>query len=164
MLAAPALLHDSQRLDALRELLILDTPPEERFDRITQFASEEFDMPIVIVSLVDAERQWFKSRVGLDVCETDRSISFCGHALAQPSLFLVEDATKDERFFDNPLVTGAPHVRFYVGAPLQLPNGEIVGTLCMIDHVTRTFDDMDAAILSSLRELVVGELVARGEA
>ena len=161
MLAAPIPDNDTQRLDALRELLILDTPPEQRFDRIVQFAAEEFDMPIVLVSLVDAKRQWFKARVGLDACETDRESSFCGHAIHRPELFIVENALDDERFFDNPLVTGAPHIRFYAGAPLQLPGGEIVGTLCMIDSRPRRLDAVDQAIFSSLRELVVGELVGQ---
>ena len=161
MLPAPTPADDAQRLDALRALLILDTPPEQRFDRIVQFAADEFDIPIVLVSLVDAKRQWFKARVGLDACETDRESSFCGHAIQRPELFIVENALDDERFFDNPLVTGAPHIRFYAGAPLQLPGGEIVGTLCLIDSRPRQLDDIDRAILSSLRELVVGELVGQ---
>ena len=152
---------DEQRLQALREMLILDTPPEERFDRVVKFASEEFDMPMVLVSLVDAKRQWFKARVGLDACETDRDISFCGHAIVQPQVLVVEDALQDERFHDNPLVTGSPHIRFYAGAPLQLAGGAIIGTLCMIDRRPRTLDAMEPAIFGSLRELVVSELVSR---
>jgi GAF domain-containing protein len=139
---------------------VLDTPPEERFDRIVQFAAEEFDVPIALVSLVDAERQWFKARVGMDVCETARDISFCGHAIVQSDLFVVEDAADDERFADNPAVAGPPYVRFYAGAPLRLPQGAIVGTLCMVDHRPRTLDELDRAILASLRDLVVAELVA----
>ena len=161
MIPAPIPTDDEQRLRALRELLILDTPPEDRFDRIVKFASEEFDMPIVLVSLVDAKRQWFKARLGLDVCETDRASSFCGHAITQPQLLVVEDTLQDERFHDNPLVVGAPNIRFYAGAPLQLPGGEIVGTLCMIDRRPRTLDAMDRAIFGSLRERVVGELVSQ---
>jgi len=161
MISAPIPPADERRLQALREMLILDTPPEERFDRIVRFASDEFDMPIAMVSLVDAKRLWFKARVGLDVCEVDREISFCGHAIAQPQILVVEDALHDERFHDNPLVTGAPHARFYAGAPLQLPGGEIIGTLCMIDRQPRTLDDIDLAIFSSLRELVVSELVSQ---
>ncbi len=161
MISAPIPPADERRLQALREMLILDTPPEERFDRIVRFASGEFDMPIVMVSLVDAKRLWFKARVGLDVCEVDREISFCGHAIVQPQILVVEDALHDERFHDNPLVTGAPHARFYAGAPLQLPGGEIIGTLCMIDRQPRTLDDIDLAIFSSLRELVVSELVSQ---
>ncbi len=161
MIPAPIPADDERRLQALREMLILDTPPEERFDRVVRFASEEFDMPMVLVSLVDAQRQWFKARVGVDACETDRESSFCGHAILQPQMMIVEDATRDERFHDNPLVTGAPFVRFYAGAPLQLPGGEIVGTLCMIDRQPRTLDAIDLAIFGSLRELVVSELLSQ---
>ncbi len=161
MIPAPIPADDEQRLRALREMLILDTPPEERFDRVVRFAADEFDMPIVLVSLVDAKRQWFKARVGLDVCETDRESSFCGHAIVRHDLLVVEDALDDERFHDNPLVAGAPHIRFYAGAPLQLPTGEIVGTLCMIDRQPRTLDAVDQAIFGSLRDLVVGELISQ---
>ena len=161
MIAAHIPIDDEPRLQALREILILDTPPEERFDRVVRFAAEEFEMPIVLVSLVDASRQWFKARVGLDVCETDRGSSFCGHAILQPGILVVENALEDERFHDNPLVAGPPDVRFYAGAPLQLPGGEIVGTLCMIDRRPRTLDAIDLAIFGSLRDLVVGELVSQ---
>ena len=161
MIPAPIPNDEAQRLQALREMLILDTPPEERFDRVVQFAAEEFDMPIVLVSLVDASRQWFKARVGMDVCETARAPSFCGHAILKPEMLVVEDALEDERFHDNPLVCGDPRIRFYAGAPLQLPGGEIVGTLCLIDHRPRTLDDLDQAIFRSLRDLVVSELVAQ---
>ncbi len=161
MIPAPIPVDDERRLQALREILILDTPPEERFDRVVRFAAEEFEMPIVLVSLVDAGRQWFKARVGLDVCETDRESSFCGHAIMEPGILIVENALEDERFHDNPLVVGAPALRFYAGAPLQLPGGEIVGTLCMIDRRPRTLDAVDQAIFSSLRDLVVGELVSQ---
>jgi GAF domain-containing protein len=108
MIAAPIPTRDEQRLHALRALLILDTPPEERFDRVVRFAADEFDMPIVLVSLVDAKRQWFKARVGLDACQTDRESSFCGHAIIQPQIMVIEDSHLDERFHDNPLVVGAP--------------------------------------------------------
>lgn len=159
MLPAPIPADDEDRLDALRELLILDTPPEQRFNRIVQFAASEFDMPIALVSLIDKHRQWFKARVGLDACETDREISFCGHAILQPKLFIVPDALHDERFSDNPLVIGEPRVRFYAGAPLRLPSGATVGTLCLIDTQPRHFDATDRAILRSLRQLVLEELV-----
>lgn len=158
MLPAPIPADDPQRLQALRELLILDTPPEERFDRIVAFAADEFDVPIVLVSLVDAQRQWFKARVGLPVCETSREVSFCGHAILQDDLFVIEDALHDERFADNPLVRGDPAIRFYVGAPLRLPSGHAVGTLCLIDRRVRGFDSTDRAILRSLRDLVVEQL------
>ena len=160
MIPAPIPHDEERRIEALRRMLILDTPPEERFDRVVAFASEEFDMPIVLVSLVDSRRQWFKARVGLEACETDRESSFCGHAIMQPQMLIVEDALRDTRFHDNPLVVGAPHIRFYAGAPLQLPDGEIVGTLCMIDRRPRTLDAIDLAIFASLRELVASELVS----
>lgn len=161
MIAAPIPTDDVQRLQALHALLILDTPPEARFDRVVQFAAEEFDMPIVLVSLVDQRRQWFKARVGLDVCETDRESSFCGHAIVEPALFMIPDALADQRFVDNPLVVGEPRIRFYAGAPLQLPSGEIVGTLCLIDRKPRTLDELDQAIIGSLRDLVLGELIGQ---
>ena len=159
VIPAPIPTDDERRLQALRQMLILDTPPEERFDRVVRFAAEEFEMPIVLVSLVDEKRQWFKARVGIDACETDRESSFCGHAITQPQIMVVPDAHQDERFHDNPLVVGPPHVRFYAGATLQLPAGQIVGTLCLIDQKPRTLDEFDLAILGSLRELVVSELV-----
>lgn len=161
MIPAPIPADDERRLLALRELLILDTPPEERFDRLVRFAADEFDMPIVLVSLVDARRQWFKARVGLDACESERETSFCGHAILHSDLLVVENALDDDRFRDNPAVIGKLHVRFYAGAPLQLPGGEIVGTLCMVDHRPRTLDAVDRAILGSLRDLVVSELVSQ---
>jgi GAF domain-containing protein len=159
MTPAPLPENDGRRLAALQALRLLDTPPEERFDRVVRFAADEFDMPIVLVSLVDEHRQWFKARFGLAACETSREVSFCGHAIAQPDeLFVVPDAQADERFADNPLVTGEPGIRFYAGAPLVLPDGEAVGTLCLIDHRPRTLDDLDRHILSALRQLVVDEL------
>ncbi|GGI21648.1 GAF domain-containing protein [Oxalicibacterium faecigallinarum] len=163
MIKAPIPPNEEDRLHALRQLLILDTPPEERFDRIVQFAAQEFDVPITLISLIDAERQWFKARVGLDVCETNREISFCGHAIMENDIMVINDATKDERFHDNPVVTGAPHVRFYAGAPLQLPAGQNIGTLCLIDSVPRDMDSVALAILGSLRDLVVEELVNRDQ-
>jgi len=161
MTPAPIPADDARRLQALREMLILDTPPEERFDRIVRFAADEFDVPTVLVSLVDAQRQWFKARVGMDACETRRDVSFCGHAIVQPGVFVVEDALQDERFHDNPLVVGAPHIRFYAGVPLQLPGGAVVGTLCLISPEPRRLDDVDLAILGTLRDLVVGELLTQ---
>ncbi|MCC7547618.1 MAG: GAF domain-containing protein [Burkholderiales bacterium] len=155
---APVLDNDARRLEALHGLLILDTPPEQRFDRITAFAAEEFEVPIALVSLVDRERQWFKSRVGLEVCETGRDISFCGHAIHGNGIMVVHDARADARFHDNPLVLGPPHVRFYAGAPLVLSGGEAIGTLCLIDRVPRQFDIVDVGILGTLRDLTVAEL------
>ncbi|RPH43510.1 MAG: GAF domain-containing protein [Burkholderiales bacterium] len=162
MPAAPIPENEAERLEALRELLILDTPPEERFDRVIQFAAEEFDAPIAVLSLVDAERNWFKSFVGLDVCEVPRDVAFCSHAILQPEVLVVEDATLDPRFADNPLVTGGPGLRFYAGAPLQ-SHGQRIGTLCVLDVVPRRFDATDIAILRSLRTLVQDELERRTE-
>jgi len=161
MLAAPIPDNDKERLAALRELLILDTPPEERFDKIVQFAAQEFDMPIALLSLIDENRQWFKASVGLDVCETGRDISFCGHAILQPDIFVIPDARADERFADNPIVTGEPYVIFYAGAPLQLASGFTVGTLCLIDHKPRELDATELAILTTLRDLLLEEMETR---
>ena len=159
MLTAPIPFNDPERLAALRELLILDTPPEARYDRIVQFARDEFDVPIALLSLIDANRQWFKSKVGLDVCETDRGISFFGHAILQDDLFIIPDTLADERFADNPLVTGSPHIRFYAGAPLIMPSGYALGTLCLIDSKPREVDFTDMAILATLRDLLLQELL-----
>jgi len=162
LIPAPIPFDEARRLSALRSLLVLDTPPEERFDRITRFAASEFDIPMVLVSLVDDERQWFKARIGLDACETARDISFCGHAIDGLGVLVIEDARADPRFWDNPLVTGDPFIRFYAGAPLVLPDGLSVGTLCVIDTVPRTFSRIDQAILSALRDVVVEELTRQG--
>lgn len=162
MTPAPIPAHDAERLAALRALLILDTPPEERFDRVVRFAADEFDCPIALVSLVDENRQWFKARHGLDACETGRDVSFCGHAIVSDGILVIEDAAADSRFADNPLVTGAPFIRFYAGAPLTVQDGQRVGTLCLIDTQPRRLDAVDLAILASLRDLVAEELVSRG--
>ena len=158
MLPAPLPANDDERLRALRELLILDTPPEQRFDRIIAFAAEEFEVPIALLSMVDRNRQWFKARIGLDVCETARDISFCGHAILSDDTLVIPDTLADPRFADNPLVTEAPSIRFYAGAPLQPTPGLRVGTLCLIDTRPRQFDAMDLAILASLRDLAEAEL------
>jgi len=150
--------NEDERLASLRALLILDSPPEERFDRITRFAAEQFDVPIVLISLVDANRQWFKSRVGLEACETSRDVSFCAHALHTDATMVIENAAQDPRFHDNPLVLGEPYIRFYAGAPLIVEEGIAVGTLCLIDHQPRMLDQLDQAILGNLRDLVVEEL------
>ncbi|MCW5623383.1 MAG: GAF domain-containing protein [Burkholderiales bacterium] len=152
--------NDRERLAALRELLILDTPPEQRFDRIVGFAAEQFDVPIALLSLVDEKRQWFKARYGLDVCETSRDVSMCGHAIVHaPDFLVVRDALADQRFHDNPLVVGAPFIRFYAGAPLTLPSGYVVGTLCLIDGKPRTLDAIDMATLATLRDIALEELM-----
>lgn len=159
LMKKPALPEDEKaRLETLQLLNILDTQPEERFDRITRMAKRMFDVPIAVVSLVDANRQWFKSCVGLPVRETDRDISFCGHAILGSEVFIVANALEDKRFADNPLVTGEPNIRFYAGCPLQAPNGSKLGTLCIIDHKPREFDAFDVSALSDLAATVEREL------
>jgi len=151
---------EKDRIDHLNALNILDTQSEERFDRLTRMAKRMFNVPIALVSLVDSNRQWFKSCFGLDVRETPRDISFCGHAILGDDIFLIPDATKDERFADNPLVTDAPNIRFYAGCPLRLPNSRKMGTLCIIDDKPRNFDDEDLLILKDLAVMVENEIAA----
>lgn len=148
------------RLDTLRALNILDTSPEERFDRLTRLAKRLFGVPIALVSLVDENRQWFKSCQGLNASETPRDISFCGHAIMGDDVFLIPNAAADERFQDNPLVTNEPHIRFYAGCPLTVSNGSKLGTLCLIDREPRNFDDDDLALLRDLARMVEQELAA----
>ena len=152
MLIAPLPADEERRLARLRELLILDSPPEPLFDSIARMASQVCGTPIAMLSLVDENRQWFKAKVGLDedLTETPRDIAFCAHAIFDNSLFEVEDATLDARFADNPLVIGKPDVRFYAGAPLVMPGGERIGTLCVIDHEA---GKLTAAQGKTMREL-----------
>lgn len=152
--------NERLRLDALRRLAVLDSPAEERFDRITRMARNMFDVPIALVSLVDENRQWFKSCCGLSVLETPRDISFCGHAILGDTLFVVEDTTQDNRFSDNPLVTEAPYIRFYAGCPLEVGKGLKLGTLCIIDNKPRVFNDRQRALLADLASMVESELSA----
>jgi diguanylate cyclase (GGDEF)-like protein len=158
---APALPDDeAARVAALRALNILDSAPEERFDRLTRLAKRLFGVPIALVSLVDAERQWFKSCVGLEASETTREISFCGHAILSDDVFLIPDASRDGRFHDNPLVVGEPHIRFYAGCPLKIPNGSRLGTLCIIDRDPREFGPDDVVLLRDLARMAEQELAA----
>ncbi|MDY0744380.1 GAF domain-containing protein [Paucibacter sp. R3-3] len=163
MTPAPIPDDEAERLQALEELLLLDTPPDERYDRVVRFAAEQLDMPVALVSLVDGRRQWFKSRLGLEASETSRDISFCGHAIMSPELFVVEDASRDPRFADNPLVTGDLHLRFYAGAPISTPGGHRIGTLCVIDSVPRQLGPVELAVLDALRELVNEALAGGGD-
>lgn len=144
--------NESARLASLRAMHILDTPIEDRFERLTRMARRSFDVSIAVISLIDEERQWFKSIQGLDVCETSRDVSFCGHALLSDEVMVVPDAQLDERFHDNPLVVDGPRIRFYAGCPLRGPDGYTLGTLCLIDPVPRAFTDEDIA---SLRDLAI---------
>lgn len=158
MQAPPTPIDETQRLRCLTTLCILDTLPEERFDRITRLACRAFGFPIALVSLVDRERQWFKSKQGLDACETGRDISFCGHTILHDGPLIVRDALQDDRFRDNPLVTGAPHIRFYAGQPIHGPDGSRIGTLCLIDRQPREFGAEDARVLADLAAMVDREL------
>jgi diguanylate cyclase (GGDEF)-like protein/PAS domain S-box-containing protein len=151
-------LAEEERIKALHALRVLDTPQEDRFDRFTRIAAAAFDAPIVLVSLVDAKRQWFKSRTGLDACETPRSMSFCSHAVALDDLLVVPDTRLDERFADNPLVVGAPFIRFYAGQPVHSVDGQALGTLCIIDQQPRQFGDLEKRMLRDLAQMVQDEL------
>jgi diguanylate cyclase (GGDEF)-like protein/PAS domain S-box-containing protein len=145
---------EAERVEALRRLKLLDTGPVESFDTVTRLVSTAVRVPIVLVSLVDENRQWFKSRVGLDAAETPRNISFCTHAVYQRSPLLIPDATRDPRFSDNPLVTGPPHIRAYLGIPLYTRDRFPIGTLCCIDRQARTFGDAEIAMVSDYAKIV----------
>jgi diguanylate cyclase (GGDEF)-like protein/PAS domain S-box-containing protein len=148
---------EAPRLAALHALGVLDTPPEQRFDRFTRLAAKSFGVPIALISLVDERRQWFKSRCGLAAAETPRSMAFCAHAVAARAMLVVEDASRDPRFADSPLVTDEPGIRFYAGQPV-FSEGEVVGTLCIIDRMPRSFDEADMQCLRDLADLVEVEL------
>ena len=150
--------NEKERLSAVYDLKILDTEKEERFDRITRLATALFHVPAAIVSIVDAERQWFKSIQGFDMTETHRDLSFCSHAVYENKTLIINDTAIDERFADNPLVTGEPHIRFYAGCPLILKDGHCIGTLCIIDLRPRVFDKKEIEVLEDLRDMVIEEL------
>jgi len=159
---SPATPHDeSDRLAALGSYEIIDTPEEAPFDALTRLAAAILEVPIALVSLVDADRQWFKSRYGLEVTQTPRAVSFCGHVVAEGAPLVVLDAFDDARFADNPLSTGEPRVRFYAGMPLRTPDGFVLGTLCAIDHVPRKLTPKQLELLSLLAGQVVDQLEAR---
>lgn len=158
---APAKPKDEEeRLETLRALNILDTIPEERYDRLTRLAKRLFNVPIALVSLVDENRQWFKSSTGIDVKETSREISFCGHAILGDEILEVPDATQDERFYDNPSVTNNPNIRFYAGCPLTMADGSKIGTLCLVDNHPRQLQEEDKMLLRDLAHLVEAEMDA----
>lgn len=150
--------NEKERLAALDRLNLLHTEYERRFDRITKMASRVFKVPIALITLVSKDEQWFKSCVGLDVKSTSREVSFCGHAILRPDIMVVEDATKDERFHDNPLVVGPPFIRFYAGRPLASIEGQLVGTLCIIDTKTRKLTTEESADLDDLATWVEREI------
>ncbi len=153
-------INEADRIKTLQSLNILDTETEERFDRLTRLAARMFDVPIALVSLIDEDRQWFKSATGLDASETHRDISFCGHAILGDEIFNIPDATQDERFADNPLVTMDPSIRLYVGCPLKAHDGAKMGTLCLIDQKPRELSKEDLQALRDLADMAEQELAA----
>lgn len=161
MLEAPIPENEQQRIASLRRMLLLATPDEAVFNRITRIAQQLFNTQIVLISLIDENRQWFKSCVGMPVRETPRNISFCGHAIMQDDILVIEDTLKDERFRDNPLVTGQPMIRFYAGRPLHNSENFKVGTLCLIDIKPRGFTFRDRLLLNDLGHLVEDAFLVR---
>ena len=159
-LAAPTPANESQRLQTLCDYGILDTAATEEFDNITRLVREQLGTAFALVSLVDKDRQWFKSACGIDAQETSRDMAFCAHAILAEKAFIIPDATQDFRFAGNPLVTGEPHIRFYAGIPIQAPNGEFLGTLCAIDTEVRdTLSEREESLLQALSKVVMDEII-----
>ena len=156
--APAAIAPEAARLAALRAYGVLDTAPDDALDELTRLATSLFQVPVALVSLVDEHRQWFKSRVGLDMTETPREHAFCAHAIQGSEVMVVEDAHADPRFEANPLVTDAPGIRFYAGAPLVTPAGLAVGTLCVIDSQPRQFSTREREALRVLSHQVMAQL------
>lgn len=161
MISAPLPANEVERLRMLRLYRVLDTSSERAFDQLTKLASSLCEVPISLISLIDEQRQWFKSRVGVTATETSRDIAFCAHAILQDDAFVVEDATQDNRFADNPMVTGQPNIRFYAGAPLVVASGTALGTLCVIDRTPRKMSASQLEALSVLRDAIVTQLELR---
>src|SRR3954468_8740747 len=155
---------ETARLAALARYRVLDTEPERGFDDLTLLASQICGTPMALITLVDTDRQWFKSRVGISVTETSRSIAFCAHAIEQTDVLIIADALGDERFRDNPMGAGEPRIRFYAGAPLITPDGHALGTLCVIDQVPRTLRLEQQQALRVLARHVMTQLELRRHA
>jgi hypothetical protein len=160
---SPAPLPDKevQRLDALKRYDLLDTPAEAEFDDLARLAARFCATPIALISLVDAERQWFKSRMGIDIEESPRDVSFCAHAILEGDVLVVPDTTQDERFADNPFVKDDSRIRFYAGAPLVTPEGHAVGTLCVLDRKPRELSEDQRDALRVLARQVVAQMELR---
>lgn len=156
--------NEKQRLKVLWQYDVLDTVPEEIFDDLTDLATHICEAPIALISLVDEDRQWFKSKVGVTISETSRDISFCAHAILSSDLLIIPDATRDERFKNNPFVTSDPKIRFYAGAPLVTPDGHALGTLCVMDKVPRTLRSEQQQALRALARHVMTQLELRRHA
>lgn len=161
MVAAPLPPDEANRLRAVYRYEILDTPPEEAFDRIVALASQIFDMPVVQINIVDRDRQWCKACTGIEFTEIDRSISICAHTILAETVFVVEDTVLDARFATNPLLTGEPAIRFYAGAPLRTLDGYNVGSLCLLDHKTRTFSARERSCLAEMAAMVINQMQMR---
>ncbi|MFN8509815.1 MAG: GAF domain-containing sensor histidine kinase [Deinococcaceae bacterium] len=159
MKPVPKPTQETERLAALHRYAILDTPPEEAFDRITRLAANVLSMPLAAIHFIDRDRQWSKSAQGIPACiSIDRDQSFCAHTILHEDMMIIPDAKLDERFRDNPIVLHAPHVRFYASQPLQTPDGYVIGTLCVADTQVRMWDTRESQILKSLSQIVVSEL------
>lgn len=157
----PVALNEGQRLLALERAGLVDTEPEDAFDRLTWLASQMLNTPISLLTLLTASRQWFKSRVGLNLTETPRSWAFCNHTIMQKEVFAIEDLSADPRFAHNPAVAGEPKFRFYAGAPVLDPDGFVVGSLCVIDQIPRKLQDRERRIISELAAIASDELRLR---
>ncbi len=157
----PVPINEAERLRTLRSYKTLDTKPEERFDELTRLAALICGVPISLIRLIDKDRQWFESRFGLDLEDAPRVQAFCTHAIMQPEMFVVPDASQDERFAENPHVTGDLHIRFYAGAPLAGRDGHLLGTLCLIDREPRTLTPAQTEALKIVSHLVVANIELR---